>query len=144
MLWIHDAGAGYHCVVLRVSCPSSRSDSRTHLSRRHAEWSPSRFIHWSTEIGIATTAQIDKHLLESRPHPEHGYRSCLGLLNLSKQYGKPRLEAACARAMAARILTATSVRSILKQGSGQIPIEEAEQQLEMPLHENVRGASSLQ
>jgi hypothetical protein len=62
---------------------------------------------------------------------------------MSKQYGKPRVEAACVRALAAGSLTAASVRSILKQGLDQIPVEEPEQQQELPLHENVRGAESF-
>jgi transposase len=110
--------------------------------RRHAQWSPARFVSWATDIGVATT-KIVRHLLENRPHPEHGYRSCLGILNLTKQYGKPRVEAACARALAAGSMTATSVRSILKQGLDQIPMEEPEQQQELLLHENVRGAESF-
>jgi transposase len=35
-----------------------------------------------------------------RPHPEMGYRSCLGLLSLARHYGHVRLEAACTRAIA--------------------------------------------
>lgn len=131
----------------RVACHQRDTAKRFHTQndhmpsshRRHAEWSPARFINWATNIGVATT-QIVKHLLENRPHPEHGYRSCLGILNLTKQYGKPRVEAACARALAAGSLTAASVRSILKQGLDQIAMEEPEPQQELPLHENVRGA----
>jgi transposase len=37
-----------------------------------------------------------------RPHPEQGYRSCLGILRLAKRYGAVRLEAACTRAVAVR------------------------------------------
>jgi transposase len=111
--------------------------------RRHAQWSPARFINWAADIGIATT-QVVKHLLENRPHPEHGYRSCLGILTLTKQYGKSRVEAACARALAAGSMTSASVRSILKQGLDKIPMEEPEQQQELPLHENVRGAECFQ
>jgi transposase len=39
-------------------------------------------------------------VLESRPHPEQGYRSCLGILRLSKRFGEQRLEAASRRAVA--------------------------------------------
>ena len=38
-------------------------------------------------------------ILAERPHPEQGYRSCLGILRLGKRYGDVRLEAACARAL---------------------------------------------
>ena len=134
----------------RVACHQRDTAKRFHTQidhmpsshRRHAQWSPKRFVDWAAEIGVATT-QVVKHQLENRPHPEHGYRSCLGLLNLAKHYGKDRLEAACIRALAAGSLTGASVRSILKQGLDQIPVEKPEQQQELPLHENLRGASSF-
>lgn len=107
--------------------------------RAHAEWSPTRFIDWGTSIGIAT-AQVVRQQLEGRPHPEHGYRSCLGLLSLSKRYGRERLEAACARALALGTNSSASVRSILKQGLDRLDNTSTEYQHELPLHENVRGA----
>ena len=60
----------------------------------HAEWTPSRILEWGLEIGPETHALVDE-ILRDRPHPEQGYRSCLGLYRLGRRYGKPRLEAAC-------------------------------------------------
>ena len=54
--------------------------------RAHAEWSPKRLIQWGESIG-ANTGAIVEHLLRSKPHPERGYRACLGLLALGRQYG---------------------------------------------------------
>jgi transposase len=65
--------------------------------RAHAEWSPERLIQWGVSIGAATGAVVE-HLLRSKPHPEQGYRACLGLLSLSREYGEARLEAASALA----------------------------------------------
>jgi transposase len=64
--------------------------------RKHLEWTPGRFMNWAKQIG-PYTLQLVQHLLENRPHPEQGYRSCLGLLNLAKRYGEQRLEKACER-----------------------------------------------
>jgi transposase len=64
----------------------------------HLEWTPSRLIHWAEGIGMAT-AEIVRTILERKPHPEMGYRACLGILRLEKAYGKPRLEAASQRAV---------------------------------------------
>jgi transposase len=61
--------------------------------RAHAEWTPTRLIHWGASIGASTGAVVE-HLLKSKPHPEQGYRACLGLLSLARQYGRERLEAA--------------------------------------------------
>ena len=131
----------------RVAAHAREYGKRFHTSvehmpsshRAHAEWTPARFIDWGASIGIAT-AQIVRQQLEDRPHPEHGYRSCLGLLSLSRGYGRERLEAACARALAVGTNSSKSVRSILKQGLDQVEEASSEHQHELPLHENVRGS----
>jgi transposase len=106
----------------------------------HRQWSPGRFLNWATDIGPAT-AEIVKRQLQDRPHPEHGYRACLGLLNLSRRYTRQRLEAACQRALSIRSASYKSVASILQQGLDRLALEpEADSQGELPLHTNVRGA----
>ena len=108
----------------------------------HRDWSPGRFLNWAGDIGPCT-AQVVKQQLENRPHPEHGYRACLGLLNLSRRYDRSRLENACERALSIRSANYQSISSILKQGLDQQPLqrdESAHAQGELPLHTNVRGA----
>src|SRR5713226_1670024 len=82
--------------------------------QKHLEWSPGRFLNWALAIGPATR-DIVQWQLTHRPHPEMGYRACLGLLNLARRYGKPRLEAACRRAVAIGSPTRKSVVSILER-----------------------------
>lgn len=79
-------------------------------------------------------------ILISKPHPEMGYRSCLGLLHLSKRYGHERLEAACGRAIAAGAKAYRPVAAILKNGLDSVPLEQAKETQIPLLHENVRGA----
>ncbi|MDO8863619.1 hypothetical protein Q6D67_18155 [Haliea sp. E1-2-M8] len=108
--------------------------------RAHREWSPGRFLHWAQDIGPCTR-QVVQEQLENRPHPEHGYRACLGLLNLARRYSKARLEKACERALAIRSLSYQSIASILKQGLDQQVLEgDVHLQSDLPLHDNVRGA----
>jgi transposase len=77
--------------------------------------------------------------MKERPHPEQGYRSCLGLLRLGERYGKERLEAACARALRVKATSYRSVQSILQRGLDQVADEQTV--LTLPQnHENVRGA----
>ena len=104
--------------------------------RAHAEWSPKRLIQWGSSIGVHTGAVVE-HLLRSKPHPEQGYRACLGLLNLSRQYGESRLEAASALAVRLGSPTRKSVKSILESGRDLRRIEALD--LELPAHGNVRG-----
>lgn len=106
----------------------------------HLEWSPARLIRWGGDVGPATAAGV-AHILEHKPHPEQGYRSCLGLLALAKRYTAPRLEAACARARVTGTLTYRSVKSILLAGLDRQPIDEP-LTLQLPArHAHVRGAA---
>jgi transposase len=107
--------------------------------RQHLEWTPTRLIAWGESVGPQTGALVEA-ILESRPHPEQGYRSCLGILRLSKQYGKDRLEAACERALAVRARSYRHVASILKNGLDRLPKKSAPKQRGLPLaHQNLRG-----
>lgn len=109
--------------------------------RAHAEWTPGRMLNWAATLGPAT-AQIVRYQLESRPHPEQGYRACLGVMRLAKTYGKARLEAACARALALGARRYKSLASILKAGLDRQPLPGAHQpELALPAHGNVRGSS---
>jgi transposase len=108
--------------------------------REHLEWSPSRIVHWGESVGIKT-GELVAAILAERPHPEQGYRSCLGILRLGKRYGNDRLEAACARALAVRARSYRHVDSILKRGLDRLPLPTAEPpaQLTFAVRENVRG-----
>jgi transposase len=108
--------------------------------RAHLEWSPSRLIRWGATIGAQTAALVEA-ILADRPHPEQGYRSCLGLLRLSKHYGADRLEAACGRALRAGAKSYRHVQSILKHGLDRQPLPlDEETPAAVPLvHANLRG-----
>ena len=121
--------------------PSRHATQPEHMPkshRAHAQWSPGRFMNWATDIGPATLAVV-RHQLKERPHPEHGYRACLGLLNHARHYGKPRLEAACQRALVIGAPTYRSITSILDKGLDQQASSEPES-TPLPAHGNVRGA----
>ncbi|MFQ5601553.1 MAG: IS21 family transposase [Candidatus Krumholzibacteriia bacterium] len=111
--------------------------------RKHQEWSPSRFIRWGSKIGPAT-ARLVEAILTDRPHPEQGYRSCLGILRLEKKYGADRLEAACARAFTAGARSYRHVDSILKNGLDSMPLPDRSRPSPPIVHENIRGAQYYQ
>jgi transposase len=112
--------------------------------REHAEWTPSRMIRWAEKVGPETTALVTA-ILRDRPHPEQGYRSCLGILRLEKLYDRERLEAACARAVAVRARSYKHVAAILKHRLEQQPLPAARAaNLNSVAHENVRGPSYYQ
>jgi transposase len=112
--------------------------------KRHAQWSPHRMLSWAAKIGQGTRNVIQWHL-EHHPHPQQGYRACLGLLNLAKTYGEPRLEAACRRALSSGgEPSGKRIRGILKANLDQHP--DLFEGVDTPAptasrsHENVRGA----
>jgi transposase len=113
------------------------TDHMPRSHRAHAEWTPSRLIHWGASIGANTCAVVE-HLLKSKPHPEQGYRACLGLLSLARQYGQGRLEAASTFAVKLQSPTRKSVLCILKTGRDQRQRFTPEP-LDLPEHSNVRG-----
>ena len=109
--------------------------------QKHLSWTPSRLLHWAQSIGPQTAALVEA-ILTDRPHPEQGYRSCLGILRLAKRYGAARLEAASTRAVAARARSYRHVDSILKRGLDRLPWPAHGVQTKtspVVFHENVRG-----
>jgi len=126
---------------------TTNSDHMPRAHRQHLEWSPSRLVHWAESVG-PKTAELVEAILTERTHPEQGYRSCLGILRLAKQYGRDRLEAACARAVTVRARSYRHVASILRHGMDRMPLptpklSTAPQPMLLP-HENVRGGDYYQ
>jgi transposase len=111
--------------------------------RRHMQWTPGRLLNWGENIGPGTRAVVQWQL-ENRPHPEQGYRACLGLLNLAKTYGEERLEAACRRALAMGSPTRKRILAILEAKLDQhpdlFPAVDSAVATAARLHSNVRGA----
>ena len=128
---------------VRSALPGRHTTQAEHMPkshRAHLEWTPGRLLNWALSIGPATR-DIAQYQLESKPHPEMGYRACLGLMRLARQYTAARLELACVRARALRAMTYRSVAAILKAGLEQQPLPTPRQiDLALPVHANVRGS----
>jgi transposase len=126
----------------RDDTPGRHTTNPAHMPKahqQHLEWTPSRLIQWAATIGPQTAALVEAILAE-RPHPEQGYRSCLGLLRLSRRVGPERLDAACARALAGGARSYRHVDSILKYGLDRLPPVAPVAPLPLaPVHEHLRG-----
>ena len=130
-----------HARSYRRGMHTTVSEHMPAAHRAHREWSPSRLVRWGQTVGPKTAALVEA-ILSDRPHPEQGYRSCLGILRLERRYGRERLEAACARALSAGARSYRHVDSILKHGLDRQPSQESSAggvQRPLVLHENVRG-----
>ncbi|MFH1672831.1 MAG: IS21 family transposase [Pseudomonadota bacterium] len=107
--------------------------------QKYLEWTPSRIIKWAGKNG-PNTQKLVTHILDSRPHPEQGFRSCLGIMSLAKNYSPERLENACSRALIIKGFSYKSVKSILKNGLDQQPLLFDQTENTPPLtHDNIRG-----
>jgi len=111
--------------------------------RAHSEWPPSRLIQWAHTVG-AHTAQVVERILKRYPHPEMGYRSCLGILRLSKKYTETRVEAASARGLATGAVSYKSLESILRTGLDRQPLPSDSPNRDTVAHPNLRGAEYFQ
>jgi transposase len=110
--------------------------------RAHLEWTPQRLIDWGQRIGLSCGELITR-LLQTYKHPEHGYRSCLGLLSLSRRYGEARLEAACERALALGTWRYRHVRDLLANHRD-LATEATASDWISPEHANLRGPGYYQ
>jgi transposase len=106
--------------------------------RRYAEWTPTRMMSAAARIGPATIALVEA-IMKAKPHPEQGFRACLGILRLEKSYGAQRLEAACHRGNDIGARSYGSVVSILKHGLDKAYARENAPEGEPIRHANIRG-----
>lgn len=109
--------------------------------QQYGDWPPERILDWAKKVGPSTAA-LTEAIMVRKLYPELGYRTCMGILRLSKTFGDIRLEAACSRALAIRGFSYKSVKSILESNLDQRPLPEKPHQLSI-VHANIRGASAF-
>jgi len=112
--------------------------------RAYAEWSPARFVHWAGKIGEAT-ARLVEQVLATRAYQEQAFRSCMGIIQLSRSYEPERVEAAAQRALKYNTCSYRSMKAILSSGlDQQRDTPECSGQMSLPLHQNIRGQEYYQ
>ena len=113
-----------------------------HLASKHkflTDWTPEKFIGWAEGIDKDVKILIEK-ILEKKQHPEQAYKSCVGILSLSKKYDKTRLIKACSRALEFGAYNYKMIKSILERGlDNETTVEKSA--LELPFHDNIRGSN---
>ena len=96
-------------------------------------------IQWATTVG-PQTSQVVERILNAYPHPEMGYRSCLGIIRLGQRYPVARVEAAAQRALMTGAVSYRSMESILRRSLDQQPLNPPAVR-PLPGHDNIRGAA---
>lgn len=118
---------------------TTTAEHRPKAHQRYLEWTPSRLIEWAQTVG-PFTAQLFENIMAAKPHPEMGYRSCLGVLRLSQQYSIARVEAAARRAVTLHACSYQSVKSILQRELDHAPLDAPVIDRPSVDHPNIRGA----
>jgi transposase len=130
----------------RIKSPYHYTTEKDHMASTHrfvSDWTPERFLNWATGIHEDVYLYILK-ILDRKQHPEQAYKSCVGILSFAKKVGNERLTKACRRALGYGIYNYKTIQTILEKGMEQYDETEENRQLEMPLHENIRGEEYYQ
>jgi transposase len=117
--------------------PTTIPEHMPSAHRRYRDWTHERIRREAAKLGSDVAILIDV-ILRSRPHPEQGFRSSIGILSLVKRYAPERVNAACARALALNALSYGAVAEILKNGKDKEP-QTASQAAPILRHANIRG-----
>jgi transposase len=123
-----------HLRSLRPHRPTTTPEHMPSSHRRYRDWTHERILREAASIGDDAATLIEL-ILRSRPHPEQGFRSCIGILRLVARYDAERVDGACARALALGTRSYSSVATILKNRQDAKP---AAPQPSL-FHENIRG-----
>ena len=114
---------------------------KEHMPSHHkwvTGWSAERLIKWADSLGDSVKMLVEI-ILNSREHPEQGFKVCLGILNMSKEYGGLRLNKACKRSIYFHNYSYKGVKNILKNGLEDMELDEELPYQSLPEHENIRG-----
>jgi transposase len=129
----------------RLKSPYNYTTDKDHLASAHrfvSDWTPDRFLNWASSIHEDVQLYIIK-ILDRKQHPEQAYKSCIGILSFAKKLGNERLIKACQRAHGYGIYNYKTIQQILEKGMDKYE-EEDNGQMQMPLHDNIRGEDYYQ
>lgn len=126
-------------VHTRLKSPYNYTTNSEHLASTHkftTEWSADRFIRWAASID-QNVELIITQVLSKKQHPEQSYKSCHGILSLSKKVGNERLISVCNKALEYGIYSYGMVKTILEKELD-LPMKQ-DPEKEIPQHDNIRG-----
>ncbi len=132
-------------VHARTKSRYNYTTTKGHLASTHqfvTEWTPQRFINWGASID-ENVKRLIINILERKQHPEQAYKSCMGILSLTKKVGNERLINACTRALEYGIYNYKIVQNILERGLDKME-QNTDEQPGLPNHNNIRGKQYYQ
>jgi hypothetical protein len=107
-----------HPKLLHKGAYSTQHEHMASSHQKYLEWSPGRIMNWGQTIG-SETAKLFKNIMDSRPHPEMGYRSCLGIIreykkHQEKEYTEEHLEIISTIAISKHYYKVGQVKDLLR------------------------------
>jgi transposase len=131
-----------HVRTRKAYATVTNTEHRPASHRAHLDWRPSRMIQWAATVS-PRTREVVETILAAFPHPEMGYRSCLGVICLGQRYTAARVEAAAERALTTGAVSYKSMDSIPRRSLDQQPLNLPPAR-PLPGHANIRGAAYFQ
>lgn len=134
-------------IALHKRSSNEYSTIRSHMPASHVfyeEWSDITFLGKAEKLGV-NIYQAIKIVLKRNVHPEQNYKVCAGILKLAKEYGPPRLDKACRRAILLDSVSVKRIRNILANKAEELYEDNKSRQHSiLEDHSNIRGPQYYQ
>jgi transposase len=105
--------------------------------RQHAKWTPERVVRWAAAKG-PHVKELVARVMNSRAHPEQGFRSAMGIISLER-HGSDRLDSACRFALENNLISYRGVNNVLKNSLDLSDRPASFAERPTPHHKNIRG-----
>jgi hypothetical protein len=131
-----------HPKLLHKGAYSTQSEHMASSHKKYLEWSPGKIMNWGATVGHET-AKLFKNIMDSRPHPEMGFRTCLGIIQAFKKYQEKgytaeHLEIIATVAISKHYYKVAQVKDLLKSHKP-IDTDESASLMALTGHDNIRG-----
>ena len=132
-----------HPKMLHKGQYSTQTNHMASAHKKYLEWNPGKIMNWGLTVGTETS-KLFKNIMDSRPHPEMGFRSCLGIISAYKKYQatgytEEHLEIISTMAISKHHYKVAQVKDLLKSHKP-TDINESASLMALSNHDNIRGA----
>ena len=130
-----------HPKLLHKGAYSTKSEHMASSHKKYLEWSPGKIMNWGLTIG-SETAKLFKKIMDNRPHPEMGFRTCIGIINAYKKYqekgySEEQLDTISSIAISKHCYKVAQIKDLLKS----LKLVDTESAtFTLSNHDNIRGA----
>ena len=120
----------YGLTTIGLHMPKTHSNHKKNNTREG-------ILYRAQNIGLSTATLIES-IIDSKVHEEQAYRTCLGILSLTRQHTKEHIESACKYAYSHNITTRKSIKNIITNNIAKIATVQPD--FISIEHSNIRGS----